>query len=146
MPGRFDGKPCSRCGRNKTPKRRQEKYCGPCERLVSKEQARLAHGRYLYRTYGITIEEYEEILLLQGGTCYICQRATGRTRRLAVDHDHKLGSGRQAVRGLLCRPCNNGLGMARDDPMYFVRAISYLQQPPAWQVIPRSLATMKEPG
>jgi hypothetical protein len=137
MAGRWDGKPCQGCGRRKTPKRRLEKYCVPCQRLASRDQARVTHGRYLLRTYGITIDEYEAILEAQGGTCYICRRANGRTRRLSVDHDHKLGNGRHAVRGLLCRPCNNLLGHLRDDPAAFDRGKAYLQAPPAWQVIPR---------
>lgn len=146
MPARWDGKPCQKCGCRKTPKRRLEKYCGPCQRLTAKEHARIMHGRYLLRTYGITIEEYEEILAHQGGTCYICRRANGRTRRLSVDHDHKLGTGRHAVRGLLCRPCNTLLGHLRDDPEAFDRGKAYLLEPPAWQVIPRATPTMKESG
>jgi hypothetical protein len=146
MPARWEGKPCPECGRRKTPKRRLEKYCGSCQRAVSKAQARLAHGRYLQKTYGITIEEYEAILEYQGGVCYICRRANGRTRRLSVDHDHAKGHGRESVRGLLCRPCNNLLGHLRDDPEAFAHAISYLVSPPAWHVIPREPANLKAPG
>lgn len=145
MAGRWEGKPCQRCGKTKTPKRRLDKHCATCQRLADKEAGRRAHDRYLQRTYGITIEEYEQILELQGGVCYICRRATGRTRRLSVDHDHKIGSGRQAVRGLLCRPCNNFLGHFRDNPEIFNRAIDYLASPPARRVISREPATMKAP-
>ena len=56
----------------------------------------------------------------------MCRWANGRTRRLSVDHDHKTGK----VRGLLCRPCNNHLGLARDDVDYFRRGIEYLEDPP----------------
>ena len=146
MPGRWDGKPCQRCGRRKTPKRALARHCGPCDRLASKEAARRAHDLYLRRTYGITVEEYEAIIEIQGGVCLLCRRANGRTRRLSVDHDHRLGNGRQSVRGCLCRPCNNLLGHLRDDPEAFARAISYLTAPPAWQVIPRESPTMEAPG
>lgn len=139
MPGgRWAGRPCQRCNRRKTPKRELAKFCGPCDRVISKEAARRTHDRYLRRTYGITVEEYEAILEAQGGFCYICRRANGRTRRLSVDHDHKLGSGRQSVRGLLCRVCNNLLGHLRDNPELFARAINYLASPPAWNVIERT--------
>jgi Recombination endonuclease VII len=64
--------------------------------------------------YGITEEQYDAMLLAQGNKCAICKKdeatcignGEGR-RRLAVDHDHATG----AVRGLLCTPCNNSLGV-----------------------------------
>lgn len=145
MPGKWEGKPCCKCGRRKTPRRRLEKYCATCHREANAAAARRSHDRYLRRTYGITIDEYDAIHHYQGGTCYICRRATGKTRRLSVDHDHKAGSGRQSVRGLLCRPCNNFLGHFRDNPEIFARAIDYLASPPAHRVIPRERATMKGP-
>jgi len=146
MPGRWEGRPCAQCGRTKTPKRRSEKHCATCHRAISKAAARRAHDRYLRRTYGITVTEYEQILHLQDGTCYICRRATGKTRRLSVDHDHKKGNGRHSIRGLLCRPCNNFLGHFRDNPEIFARAIDYLASPPAHRVIPRERATMESPA
>ena len=146
MPGRWDGKPCQRCGKRKTPKRALARYCGPCDRLASKEAGRRAHDLYLRRTYGITVEEYEAIIAEQGGVCWICRRATGRTKRLSVDHDHAAGNGRQSVRGCLCTVCNRFLGHLRDDPEAFARAISYLVKPPAWKVIPREPLTMDSSG
>lgn len=97
-----------------------------------------AHAAHIGATYGITIEEYAEILDRQAGVCAICQRATGATRRLSVDHDHVIGSGRGSVRGLLCRPCNSLLGHLRDDPAAFQRAIDYLTVPPARAVLERT--------
>jgi hypothetical protein len=49
---------------------------------------------------------------------------------LSVDHDHKT----LLVRGLLCRPCNDLLGHARDDPEFFTRAKVYLEKPPAQEI------------
>jgi len=66
----------------------------------------------IFRTYGITLEEYEAIKEAQGGVCYLCQRAKGISAPLQVDHDHAL-SGRESVRGLLCGRCNNRLGGQR---------------------------------
>jgi hypothetical protein len=68
----------------------------------------------------------------QGGRCYICQRATGARRRLAVDHNHATGE----VRGLLCKPCNRDvLGHLRDNTEALQRAIDYLTNPPARRVL-----------
>jgi hypothetical protein len=87
------------------------------------------------RRYGIELGDYDRLYRGQSGVCAICRRATGRTRRLSVDHDHKTGE----VRGLLCRPCNDVLGLARDDPAFFLRAIEYLANPPARAILGRGL-------
>lgn len=58
----------------------------------------------LLRKYGLTAQQYDKLLTLQGGVCALCgkpPKAGGR--KLAVDHDHKT----KRVRGLLCvLPCN----------------------------------------
>ena len=54
------------------------------------------------RLYGITLAQYDRMLLLQGGVCAICGRPP-KTKRLAVDHDH--GPSKR-VRGLTCWRCN----------------------------------------
>ncbi len=63
-----------------------------------------------YKKFGITVEDYDEMLEDQKGVCKICKRtqsaSSDRFKRLAVDHDHELGF----VRGLLCTACNRHLG------------------------------------
>lgn len=79
------------------------------------------------KNYGITQQEYEEILKSQNYECAICGRSdTGieRTNRLSIDHCHDTGK----VRGLLCNWCNQGLGMFRDDSSLLDKAISYLKE------------------
>jgi Recombination endonuclease VII len=85
------------------------------------------HGYETAKRYGLSPEDYQRILEFQGKRCYICQRATGRSKRLAVDHNHKTG----LVRGLLCSVCNHMLAHARDDPEFFERAAFYLRHTPA---------------
>jgi hypothetical protein len=90
------------------------------------------HGAYVEKTYGITGEQYWALYEAQGGRCYICRRASGKARRLAVDHDHETGW----VRGLLCKPCNRDVvGHLRDDSDAFRRGAEYLENPPAFAVI-----------
>lgn len=76
------------------------------------------------RVYGLASGEYEALLDLQGGTCAICCRSTGKARRLAVDHDHETGE----VRGLLCSPCNKIILSYGGDVLR--RAMRYLESPP----------------
>src|SRR5262245_33117176 len=61
--------------------------------------------------YGLTIEGYDRMEREQGGVCRICGRKTQRGKYLCVDHCHL----RLKVRGLLCHPCNTGLGNFDDD-------------------------------
>ena len=67
-------------------------------------------GRDLYykKTYGISLEDYERMLIDQGGKCAICGSLDPRAKRehFAVDHCHTTGK----VRGLLCIPCNTAIG------------------------------------
>jgi hypothetical protein len=91
------------------------------------------------KLYGLLVEEYWKIFAHQGRHCAICQRATGGTKHLSVDHDHATGF----VRGLLCTPCNKMLGHLRDDPAAFRRAADYLDDPPAFAIIGRRIAPIE---
>lgn len=85
-------------------------------------------GYDLKRHYGLSKEQYEELLSTQGHCCAICglpEGATiaGRKLRLSVDHCHDSGK----VRGLLCSNCNNGLGRFKDSMGALQAAIRYLE-------------------
>ena len=73
--------------------------------------------------FGLTFQEYEDLLEAQNGLCAICKEKCLSGRRLAVDHDHVTGK----VRGLLCLNCNTLLGKAHDDIDLLKRAVEYLQ-------------------
>ena len=82
--------------------------------------------------YGISAEDYWQVYEFQDGACYICQRATGKRKKLSVDHCHETG----VVRGLLCQKCNRDvLGHLRDEIDAFYRCVDYLKLPPAVQVL-----------
>ncbi len=109
--------------------------CATHWRKYRKGAKQAAHATYVQRQYGLDEGDYGKLYEAQNGVCAICQRANGATRKLSVDHDHKCCSGGVScgycVRGLLCRPCNDMLGHARDSWEFFARAIRYLQKPPA---------------
>lgn len=75
----------------------------------------------LRRNFGLDYDEYLRMVAAQENKCLICGNEPNG-ERLSVDHCHTTG----AIRGLLCRPCNTLLGMAKDDPTILARAIDYL--------------------
>jgi hypothetical protein len=80
--------------------------------------------KWLIRKYGISLSEYKALLKNQNGRCAICEtRECATGNRMAVDHDHVTG----AVRGILCKACNTGIGGLRDDPKLLLKAINYLK-------------------
>jgi hypothetical protein len=78
--------------------------------------------------FGLTVQEYGEILNRQGNVCAICHKpgtgGNGIIRKLVVDHCHKSGF----VRGLLCGACNRGLGFFRDNATALESAASYIRK------------------
>jgi hypothetical protein len=88
-----------------------------------KQKMRSAH---LYRTYGITLEEYEHIHKAQNGCCGICQinESDAPRKVLSVDHCHDTGQ----IRGLLCDRCNLGVGMLGDNLNSLQKAVDYLRR------------------
>lgn len=127
---------CRRCKKPLSKQRiaKRKWYCHLCELANRREASERAHDRRVAVVYGLEPGEYQILLAAQDGRCPVCLRATGRSKRLSVDHDHRL-TGRDSVRGLICSTCNKMLGHARDDPDFFRRAIAYLLNPPARRVL-----------
>jgi hypothetical protein len=108
--------------------------CKPCEKARNKawtsanpDKVRTAGKRYVLRAkYGITVEQYDELLAAQGGLCACCgsDSPRGRGTYFPVDHDHDTGE----VRGLLCTPCNVGIGALGDTEEGVLRALEYLRR------------------
>lgn len=73
---------------------------------------------HLLRLYGITLEDYANMLKNQNGVCAICKKRP-TDKNLHVDHDHSNGR----VRGLLCYTCNTRLGWFE---LYGNEAFDYL--------------------
>lgn len=78
----------------------------------------------IQKKYGISKEDYDEILKSQNGGCAICgtDKQVGRGR-LHVDHCHTSNK----VRGILCSKCNAGIGQLNDSIELLSSAIKYLE-------------------
>lgn len=92
--------------------------------------AKRSRASHLKKAYGLELEDYEALVALQRGKCFICGSTDpgGKVSRymesrFAVDHCHETGK----LRGLLCKSCNQGLGLFKDNIASLERAILYLR-------------------
>lgn len=99
------------------------------------------HAEHIELIYQITGDMYQAVLIAQKGKCFICQRATGKARRLAIDHDHDLCDDHpperacpKCFRALLCGPCNKDV-LGRLDVAALRRAIKVLTDRPAQKIL-----------
>lgn len=100
--------------------------CHSHNREVKMVRKKASHERMVGNTYGLPPGHYDRLKAFQGGVCWICQRATGKVKALAVDHNHTTGE----VRGILCGVCNQLIGHLRDEPDRARRIADYLERPP----------------
>ncbi len=79
--------------------------------------------------YGLSWEDFIELYESQGAACKICRTPLSTVpeegKKVAcVDHHHETG----AIRGLLCNPCNRGIGYLKDSPTILRLAAEYLDE------------------
>lgn len=84
---------------------------------------------HLKRKFGISADEYDSMFRSQSGLCAIClnpeiavHKASGRVLSLAVDHCHRSGR----TRKLLCKRCNQLIGLAGENADVLRRAADYV--------------------
>ena len=98
-------------------------HCNACRKLHNKARYKYDleanRSKNLKRLYGISPEEYQAMFTAQNGVCAVCGQPetaidsrTKQTKNLQVDHCHTSGG----IRALLCKECNNALGLLQDDP------------------------------
>jgi len=104
-------------------KERQKAYRDQHRGRLS-DQWRARRRRVTLAAYGLTPERYDQMLKEQGHCCALCGSADPQhwSNQFHVDHDHETG----AVRGLLCAPCNGGLGLLGDRPERLQAALAYV--------------------
>lgn len=127
-------KDCAKAFKAKNFRTKAEKFCARCQNTMPTESFDLSSRGDGYQTAcktcrnlvkvislyeGMTWQKYHDMLSNQNGQCKIC----GNYAPLQIDHDHKT----EKVRGLICGPCNRGLGHFRDSPEVMLKAIDYLR-------------------
>jgi hypothetical protein len=83
-------------------------------------------NRHLQLSYGISLDEYNNLLKTQDYKCLGCGVHSNDALRgkLFVDHCHNTNK----VRGLLCQKCNTALGMVDDNIDTLTSLIHYLNR------------------
>lgn len=75
------------------------------------------------KVYGITLEDYHKMYNDQDGKCAICKVSESELNHtLNIDHCHTT----EKVRGLLCKACNQCLGLIDDNITTLNNLINYL--------------------
>lgn len=126
-------KRCVRCGygklecefnKNSHNKDGLQSWCRDCKKEHAIEYEKI-QGKFnrIKKTYGITKEEYYNLIEAQGGLCPICNITLDGDSQIDVDHCHKTNK----VRGILHTLCNKALGCLDDNPQRFRNAIAYLE-------------------
>lgn len=113
------------------------------QRKYDSERCRKLQGRadWIFKTYGLTLAEWDLIWQLQGRCCAICKRAPkvkadGTEETFHLDHEHTKGPA-GPVRGILCPYCNTRL-VGRLKSAERAQALAdYLTHPPAEKALGR---------
>lgn len=110
---------------------RRHSFCTECHKAHHRKWLR-EHGqkrdpyrdklRHIKISYGLSSDEYEELVKSHEGKCRICGNLFTE-RGPSVDHNHENGQ----VRGLLCIRCNTALGFL-ENTEWRQAAESYLRE------------------
>lgn len=121
-----ENKTCA-CGKEFTPKSNRQIHCHRrCHNPRNYNGLEYTDAQRNYKlklTYGISLEEYNQLFTDQEGCCAICRIPQSELRQnLHVDHNHDTNE----IRGLLCQNCNFALGLLKDDPALVRAALEYV--------------------
>lgn len=93
------------------------------QRYANRQEQQTAYARQ--KKYGVTPEQYQQMLEVQAHACALCGRLDRDCIRggLCIDHCHQSTK----VRSLLCHMCNGGLGFFQESPILLRKAADYLE-------------------
>lgn len=118
--------PLSKFYKNKLGKFKTTSKCKVCYYVYD---YKVDKNSKLKKAYGISLQDYNELLTKQNGKCSICGVDNNgyyrkKLRAFAVDHCHTTNK----IRGLLCSDCNTGIGLLKDNIDLLNNAIKYLNK------------------
>ena len=124
---------CTKCNKtkevtafseSKSEKGYKQYRCKECNKEYREGRKEIIKNYQLKHRFGLSLENYKELLKNQNNSCKICKIPCRTGKMLAVDHNHKTGN----IRGLLCAYCNRALGLLNDDTQLLEEAIKYLNE------------------
>ena len=97
--------------------------CVQCNTISMAKRKAEGYSKWarIKKEYGLTKAAFYTLLERQSFKCPICGSPVSEDKS-HVDHDHKTG----VVRGVLCGPCNQGIGLLKEDIRVLSSAIAYL--------------------
>ena len=111
--------------------------CRECNRINNQIKRNTPEGKIkirkikLKRDYGITLEQFNQMLIYQDYKCAICgnpeitiHNNSKKIQNLAVDHNHITNK----IRGLLCKKCNLLIANADENIFILQNAINYINK------------------
>ena len=105
-------------------------YTNPQGRRMCKACAGVNAKKQSIKKHKISLTEFTSVVERQNYECPICHSKLEKYRG-AIDHDHTCCPGNTScgmcIRGVICRPCNTGLGMFRDNPELLRSAALYIE-------------------
>lgn len=149
-------KVCKNCGEEKplsdyykrvASKDRLAFNCKPCSNEIASEWSKrnvdkrfeTRRKSHLRRKFGISLEQYSELLKKQKYSCAVCERHVSEfDKELAVDHNHAT----QEIRGLLCTYCNHRVVGRHTNGELLRRVADYVEQGTGW-FAPKQKKTVK---
>ena len=121
-------KPLSEFHKNKSSKDGLARMCAICSTIQSRDWYRknphVKKNANLLREYGVSLEQFEAMVLKQHGKCAICQNEFKDSVDTCVDHNHTTGQ----VRELLCNHCNRAIGLFKESLATVKSALVYLEK------------------
>ncbi len=97
--------------------------CGGC-RVDQRTDSQARERRRTLRKYGLTQEQYDQLLASQDGRCATCGTDEPGAKGWCIDHCHKGGH----VRALLCSRCNVILGWVGENPAILRSLADWIEQ------------------
>lgn len=102
--------------------------CKECAKKYNKSSFAKRKNSQLQKIYGISLDQYNELLKKQDYKCAVCKRPhTDFKNSLAVDHAHG-GPQAGAIRGLLCDTCNRFVVWKHNTSELLRNAAEYLDR------------------